>query len=67
MNTDAPTCELETLNVCMAKIAEMGWIIQSLDIKTAYLYGDEIKSTVYLRPPIEAREGSCLWRLKKMV
>ena len=59
MNTDAPTCALETLR--------MGWNIQSLDIKTAYLQGDEIKKTVYLRLPIEAREGGCQWRLKKMV
>ena len=29
---------------------------QSLDIKTANLQGDEIKRTVYLRSPTEARE-----------
>ena len=43
LNTDAPTCAPETLKVCVAKISEKGWKIHSLDIKTAYLQGDEIK------------------------
>ena len=42
--------------MCVAKIIEKGWKIHSLDIKTAYLQGDEIKRTIYLRPPLEARE-----------
>ena len=70
MNTDALTCAPETLRVCMAKIAEMVSTIQSLDIndiKIAYLQVDEIKRTVYPRPPIEAKGGGYLWRLKMMV
>ena len=39
MNTDAPTRAPDTLKLYVAKIAEMGWNIQFLDIKTAYLQG----------------------------
>ena len=67
LSIDAPTSAPKTLKVCVAKISEKGWKIHSLDIKTAYLQGDEIKRTIYLRPTLDARERGGLWRLRKRV
>ena len=67
LNTDTPTCAPETIKVCVAKISEKEWKIHSLDTKTAYLQGDEIKRIIYLRPTSEAREEGVLWKLRKTV
>ena len=42
------------------------WKIHSLDVKAAYLQGDEISRDVFLIPPREYYEGK-LWKLKKTV
>ena len=67
LTTEAPTCAAETLKICVAKIVERNWKIHSLDIKTAYLQGDEMKRVVYLKPPVEAKEGKVVWKLRKTV
>ena len=35
-------------------IASSKWVLNSLDVKKAFLHGKVIKHTVYVRPPIEA-------------
>ena len=63
---DAPTCNAETLKFCLATMKIKKWACYSLDVKTAYLQGDQIQREVYLKPP---REGGWngLWKLKKTV
>ena len=41
-------------------------MVQSLDVKAAYLQGKEIERVVYLRPP---KKANCdgLWKLRKTV
>lgn len=63
---DAPTCSAETLKFCLTVIKLKKWISYTLDVKTAYLQGDEIKREVYLRPPGEGGWNG-LWKLKKTV
>ena len=63
---DAPTCNAETLKFCLAVIKLKRWNCYTLDVKTAYLQGDEIKREVYLKPPSEGNWNG-LWRLKKTV
>ena len=63
---DAPTCNAETLKFCLAVIKLKQWNCYTLDVKTAYLQGDEIKREVYLKPPSEGNWNG-LWRLKKTV
>ena len=63
---DAPTCNAETLKFCLAVMKLKRWLCYSLDVKTAYLQGDEIQREVYLKPPIEG-EWAGLWKLRKTV
>ena len=63
---DAPTCNAETLKFCLTVMKLKKWTCYSLDVKTAYLQGDEIQREVYLRPPKEGDWGG-LWKLRKTV
>ena len=63
---DAPTCNAETLKFCLTVMKLKKWTCYTLDVKTAYLQGDEIQREVYLKPPSEG-EWNGLWKLKKTV
>ena len=65
--TDSPTCMRETLKIAFAVIASKKWLINSIDIKAAFLQGKEIERKVFLRPPKEANCHEKLWLLKKVV
>lgn len=66
LTTDSPTCAPEILKITLAIMKSYGWKCKSLDVKTAYLQGEEIKRTVYLKPPREARTKD-IWKLRKAV
>ena len=63
---DAPTCNAEILKLCLSIIQLKNWTCRTLDIKTAYLQGENIKREIYIKPP---KEVICdgLWQLKKTV
>ena len=63
---DAPTCNAETLKFCLTVMKLKKWTCYSLDVKTAYLQGDQIQREVYLKPPREG-EWNGLWKLNKTV
>src|SRR5215469_313935 len=44
----------------------MRWECRTIDIRTAYLQGDQMKRRVWVRPPKEARIGGS-WELQKTV
>ena len=44
----------------------MGWKIQSIDIKSAFLQGMPLTRNVYLKPPKEA-ETDLIWKLNQAV
>ena len=54
------------MRVTLAVIAANGWLMQSIDIKTAFLQGKRLERTVFLKPPREAQSVK-LWRLNKCV
>jgi hypothetical protein len=62
--TDAPTCSTETIKICVSVICCKGWKCRSLDIKTAYLQGDPVERTVFVKPPKEAMTNG-VWKLRK--
>ena len=64
---DSPTTTRESVRVllCMA-ISHHGWVIHSLDVKSAFLQGDLLKREVFLKPPKEANTNA-LRRLNKCV
>lgn len=63
---ESPTCSSEVLKMTLAIINKNKWECKTIDVKTAYLQGKEIKRNVYLRPPREAKTKG-IWKLKKTV
>ncbi|CAB4041176.1 Hypothetical predicted protein, partial [Paramuricea clavata] len=49
--SDSPTCANESLRIVIAIIAQMGWTINSIDIKTAFLQGNCLDRDIFIRPP----------------
>jgi hypothetical protein len=66
--TDPPTCSEDSLRLAMRVIASNGWrwTVNSIDVRAAFLQGEEINRYIYIRPPKEFYSGS-LWRQKKTV
>lgn len=63
---DSPTCTKDHLRLMLIIIATHHWLVNSLDVKSAFLQGDAIESDVYLKPPAEFRFDG-LWKLEKTV
>ena len=64
---DSQACSKEVLQVSLTIFLSQSWSLNSIDIKSAFLYGKEINRQVYLKPPKDfAREGK-VWLLKKTV
>ena len=61
-----PTCTKECVHLALSLIASMGWSLKSLDIKSAFLPGETIDRTIYIKPPPEAGSYK-LWRLNKCI
>ena len=64
--TDSPTCSREGIRIALTLIASNSWELQSLDVKTAFLQGNQIEREVYVIPPKEANT-EYIWKLKKTV
>ena len=52
---DSPTCEKSNLRLTIAVAASMGWRINSLDVQSAFLQGEEVEGDINLH---QASEGS---------
>ena len=65
--TDAPTINKESLRIAYMVVASKGWIVNSLDVKAAFLQGLPITREVYLKPPKEAQQKGKLWKLLRCV
>ena len=63
---DSPTCSKENLRIVLAIISSRQWQASSLDVKSAFLQGNQIDRDLYLKPPKEADTGN-LWKLKTTV
>ena len=64
---DSPTCLKESLRLILAIVAQKGWKASFIDIKTAFLQGEELTREVYIIPPKELRRPGIVWCLKKCV
>ena len=65
--TDSPTCKQDSLRLVLFVIANNGWELHSLDISAAFLQGDKLKRTVFLRPPLDVCTKSNVWKLKRCI
>ena len=66
LKKDAPTCSREAIHILIALASSNQWNCHTVDVKSAYLQGDNIQRELYLRPPKEFDDGN-LWLLKKTV
>ena len=64
--TDSPTCSKDSLRLSLWIMSHMKWKCQSIDVRSAFLQGQEIERNVFVRPPPEFDEGR-VWRLQKSV
>ena len=55
--TDAPTCSGEVLRFCLTVMEWMRWECRTIDIRTAYLQGNQMKRKIWVRLPKKARIG----------
>lgn len=63
IKSDSPTLSKSGLRIILATAATKGWIVETTDIKSAFLQGNELDREVYLKPPKEAKCEGKLWRL----
>ena len=67
MQTDSPTGNKDSLRAALTITAMKRWRIKSLDVKSAYLQGEEIKREIYMDPPEEMKVEGMIWKLNKAV
>ena len=65
IQSDSPTCGKDAFRIFLAIASSNHWIIESTDIKSAFLQGQPLTREVYVEPPVEAEQTGVLWRLKK--
>ena len=66
LQKDSPTCSREAIRLLITLASSKDWQCHTVDVKCAYLQGDDIQRKIYLRPPKEFNDGS-LWLLKKTI
>ena len=70
VKADSPTIHKESLRLFLAGAATYEYDIHSIDIKAAFLQGQNIDRTIYVQPPKEYKSdnsSSDVWKLKKCV
>ena len=63
---DSPTCSREAVRLLVSLAATKNWKCHTMDVKAAYLQGNEIERDVFVKPPPEFDNGM-VWKLKKTV
>ena len=63
--TDSPTVQKHSIKILLAIAATEGWEIQTTDISSAFLQGDQMDRSVFVKPPREAKLNNQLWLLEK--
>ena len=67
VRSDSPTVTRQALRLLLTIAATHKWKIKSLDFTGAFLQGQDIDRTVYLRPPADIRENNpdVVWKTIK--
>ena len=63
IRSDSPTASKDAIKLALIIAANEGFKVQSGDIKSAYLQGEQLRRKVYVRPPKEANADGKLWLL----
>lgn len=65
IQSDSPTLSKAGLRLVITVAASKNWLIETTDIKSAFLQGSSLKRKVFIKPPKEADSQGKLWELKK--
>ena len=63
--SDSPTLSKAGMRIIVALAAAQDWIIETTDIKSAFLQGSKLDRKVFIKPPKEAQVTHKLWELTK--
>ena len=66
IQSDSPTVSKSLIRIVLILCATLGWIVNTTDIKSAYLQGQSLSREVYIKPPSGYEEPDKLWKLKKL-
>lgn len=61
---DSPTCSRQGLRLAFVTASSMNWELKAMDISSAFLQGNILKRTVYVRPPSDICEDGKIWCLR---
>jgi hypothetical protein len=67
LRKDSPTCSREGRRLVYLTAAINSWKLQSLDFTSAFLQGEQMNRSVYLRPPRDVCDKHEVWELKKCI
>jgi hypothetical protein len=62
----APVVEFDSLHLFLSIVAVNDLILQQLDVKATFMYG-ELKETIYMRRPESYKNGNKVARLKTCI
>ena len=62
---DSPTCSRQSLRLVLITASTMNWELHVLDISSAFLQGNRLSRTVYVRPPPGVCKEGNIWCLKR--
>ena len=65
---NSPTCSKDALRVLLAVACQKNWPVNTIDIKTAFLQGEHLERSVFIKPSSEAKvPKDRVWQLQKCV
>ncbi len=62
---ESPTCSRQGLRMGFVIASSLDWELNAMDISSAFLQGNMLKRTVYVKPPTDINADGKLWRLKR--
>jgi hypothetical protein len=62
---DSPTMQKFSFRILLMLAAINSWVIETTDIKSAFLQGSPLDRLVHVKPPKEADMNGKLWKLRK--
>ena len=64
---DSPTGEKTSMRILLTIVVANNWLIESIDIKGAFLQSGKLDRIVYAKPPAEYKKMGLIWKLEKPV
>ena len=63
---DSPTASKFSMRIFFAVSANNNSVYETMDIKAAFLQGNEIERDIHVKPPAEAKKEGIIWKLNKV-